>query len=236
MIAKKELLKRLRAKNIKIGGNPERMLARFISLGLIDKPVCFGLGQGKGSVSKFKDKDIQKIEKIVSLKAEGLTYDQIKLKLRSIDDWLPVIRDIVTSSPNAEGAIRVIQNIPSLSDSEKGKLKMTVDVADHLTNIVIKELFNIFSDLSSTPSASTRLKELLSKDICNVIEFMLPNVFHDLGLGPDEFAEYLSSKMHLAFKPSPSVNRFASDLLNGPLIGRSKSTKKKGDNKSGRQN
>ncbi len=225
MITKKELLDRLEAKGIKIGGNPDRMLTRFISLGLIDKPVRFGLGQGKGSVSKFDDKDAERIKKIVLLKKEGHTYEQIKQKLMSFDDWLSFIKSIKASSETEEEAVNIIKKIPSLSDSERGRLKLTVDVTEHLTEIVVDELLHFFYDRSDEAS-----RKSLVQDVYNSIEFCLNNVFHDFGLDDEDHEKYLAGEKRWRFPTSTE------GLVRGMLKEASKKKPKpaKGGKKHGR--
>lgn len=191
MITKEELLERLKAEGIEIGGNPDRMLTHYISLGLIDKPVRFGLGQGKGSVSKFDEKVIERVKQIVALKKNGLNYGQIKKHLMTSDDWLFYIKKIMEHATSEEHAISSIRRIAMLDDAQKGKFKLTIDVANHLTEIVVNELLSILTDRVVGRGVS---RGALVEDVYSAIEFALPNVFHEFGFDAEDYEEYLAGK------------------------------------------
>ena len=195
MISKQDLLGELEAEGISIGGNPERMLTSFVSRGLIKKPVILGRGKGKGTVSMFQDEAKDQIREIVSLKEEGLSYEEIKQKLESPKDWLTSIRKIKTSASSEEGALEAIKQLPVLSDSEKGRFKLTVDVAEHLSEVIVDELMFFFGDYEAP-------RKMLVKDVYSAIEFCLDNVFYAFGLGAEDYERYLAGKSSWNFPSS----------------------------------
>lgn len=205
MITKEELLARLKAEGIKIGGNPDRMLTHFISLGLIDKPVRFGLGKGKGSVSKFEEGDVERIKKIVAMKEEGLTYEEIKHKLMSFNDWLSLVRKVKKSSKSEEETVNSIKKIPTLSAREKGRLKMTIDLAEHLAEIVVDELLRSFQP--PWVSSHDIDRETLIRDVYGSMEFCLDNVLYDFGLADEDYEGYLAGKKLWKFPASMKTKK-----------------------------
>lgn len=225
MITREDLLERLEENGINIGGNPDRMLTRFISLGLINKPIRFGLGQGKGSVSKFDEKDVEQIKKIVVLKEEGLTYEQIKQKLMSFKDWSSLVKKIKNSSESEEDVISSIKQLPSLSDSERGRLKLTVDIAEHLTEIVVDEMEFFFSEFDAS-------RKSLVQDVYSSIEFCLDNVFYNFGLEAEDYEKYLAGETSWRF--SSSTERDIIGTMKDAVKKTLKGKAKKGDKKRGR--
>lgn len=184
MITKKELLKRLEKEKVKISN---RMLTHFISLGLIKKPMRFGLGKGKGSVSEFDDRTFKDIKEIMKLHEEGLTYEEIKHKRMPSGEWLSLVNQLRESSQSEEDVTNFIKKIPYLSDREKGKLKLISDITDRLTKVVVDELESILGLINDDAS-----RDAIIYDVNHAIEFCLDNVFCDFGLNDEDYEEYLN--------------------------------------------
>lgn len=178
MITKNELLEQLETKGIKIGGNPDRMLTRFISLGLIGKPERFGLGKGKGSVSKFDEKVVEKIEMIVNLRKAGLTYSQIKEMQMEYDHWFPLVKTILEQTT-----------------SERGERKRTDDL---FTEAIVRDFLFAFN-----PRALNVPKERLAEHIFDSIQACLRNLTRELSLMLEDYEGYREGKTTLVF-PSNS--------------------------------
>lgn len=195
MITKKELLKKLAEEKIKIG---DRMLTYFISLGLIKKPMRYGLGKGKGSVSEFDDRAFGEIKEIVGLHKKGLTYEQIRQKKMSFNDWLSFLKEMKGSFDSKQIETKFLKCLPYLSDREKGRLKLTADVTERLTKVVIDELESI---LGKFPEGGEMVD--LVHDVSHHIESCLSNVFCDFGLSDEDYTEYLNignlSRKHKVF-------------------------------------
>lgn len=194
MITKQELLKKLAKEKIKIG---DRMLTYFISLGLIKKPMRYGLGKGKGSVSEFDDRVIDDIKAIMKLQDEGLTYEQIKQKRMSFDSWLSLVRQVRESSKSEEDTTDAIKKLPYLSNWEKGQLKLISDMAENLTKVFVSELSAMLR------SFTNRSAEDLFDEAYEVIEHYLSDLFRFGGVGDKEsLEEYLEGKIsHKYFPP-----------------------------------
>ncbi|MCK6469396.1 MAG: hypothetical protein L6Q53_14550 [Candidatus Brocadia sinica] len=184
MITKRDLLKRLENEKFKISN---RMLTHFISLGLIKKPMRFGLGKGKGSVSEFDDRTFKDIKEIMKLHKEGLTYEEIKHKRMSSGEWLSLVNQLRESSKSEEDVTNFIKKIPYLSDREKGRLKITSDITDRLTKVVVDELESILGPINDEAT-----KASVIYDVNHAIEFCLDNVFCDFGLTDEDYEEYLN--------------------------------------------
>lgn len=189
MIPKKDLLKKLEKDNVKIS---DRMLTHFISLGLIKKPMRYGLGKGKGSVSEFDDRTFKDIKEIMKLREEGLTYEQIKQKRMSFDEWLSLVRQIKKSSKSAEDVTNSIKKVPYLANWEKGRLKLICDVAETLTKVFVSELSVLLSPYTN------RFEEDLYDDAYEAIESYLCDLFRYGGIGwegwEEELEEYLEDQ------------------------------------------
>lgn len=185
MITKKELLEKLDEEDIKIS---DRMLTYFISLGLIKKPMRFGLGQGKGSVSEFDDRVFDEIKEIVKLHKEGLSYEQIRQKKMSFDEWLTFYKEMKDGFASEEMQMNFLKALLYLSDRDKGRIKLTVDVAGHLTKVVINELESIIGKFPE----GREMADLIY-DVSIHIESCLPNVFCDFGLDDEDYKEYLNT-------------------------------------------
>lgn len=204
MLTKKELLKKLEKEGIKISG---KMLTYFASLGLIKKPIRTGLGQGKGSMSTFDDSVFNDIKQIATLHKEGLTYEQIKQKKMSFDEWLSFFKEMQGSFASKEMETKFLKNLLYLSDREKGRIRLTVDVTERLTKVVIDELESI---LGKFPEGSEMVD--LVYDVSHHIEGCLSNVFCDFGLSDEDYTEYLNignlsrkHKVFLSTKKSKSI-------------------------------
>jgi hypothetical protein len=163
------------------------MLTYFASLGLIKKPARYGLGKGKGSVSEYDDRVINDIKQIMKLHKEGFTYEQIRQKNMSFDEWLSFFKEMKGSFASEEMEINFLKALPYVSDRDKGRLKLTYDVTEHLTKVVINELESI---LGKFPEREEVVD--LIYDVSNHIEGCLPNVFCDFGLDDEDYVGYLN--------------------------------------------
>lgn len=193
MITKKELLERLKRSKIDLGCNPDRMLTYFTSLGLIDKPVRFGLGKGKGIVSKYDDKVFNDIKAIVKLRKEGFTYEKIRYKKLGDDDYLSLILQIKRSSKSEEDAINSIKKIPFISDHDKGAWKLISDILDHLTGLILDDLAFYFG-----PVVTEEFREWFSQYIYNSsLAGPITDLLTNLGFEDDsvDYENYLHGKM-----------------------------------------
>lgn len=184
MLTKKELLKKLADEKIIIS---DKMLTYFASLGLIKKPKRYGLGKGKGSVSEFDDTVFKDIKDIKKLHEEGLTYEEIKTKKTSFGEWVSLVNQLRESSQSEEEVTNFIKKIPTLSDREKGRLKLTSDVAFRLTEVVVDELESILGPISGIEA-----EDAVISDVYPAIEFCLSNVFCDFSLADEDYEEYLN--------------------------------------------
>lgn len=174
MLTKKELLKKLEKEDIKIS---DKMLTYFASLGLIMKPIRTGLGQGKGSLSEFDDRVLNDIKQIVKLHEEGLTYEQIKQKKMSFDEWLSLVGQIKASSKTDEDATRSIKKLPHLANWEKGQLKLISDIAKHMTKVFVSELSVALHKYTN------KSKEDLYDEAYEVIEHYISDLIRFGGIG-----------------------------------------------------
>lgn len=195
MLTKKYLRKKLKKEGIEIS---DKMLTYFASLGLIKKPVCYGLGRGKGSVSEYDDRVFFEIKEIAKLHNEGLTYEQIKQKKMSFDEWLSFFKEMQGSFASKEMETKFLKSLLYLSDREKGRIRLTVDVTERLTKVVIDELESI---LGKFPEGREMVD--LVYDVSHPIENCLSNVFCDFGLSDEDYTEYLNignlSRKHKVF-------------------------------------
>ncbi|MCF6147325.1 MAG: hypothetical protein E3K37_01565 [Candidatus Kuenenia sp.] len=223
MITKKELLEKLAGEGIKV---TDSMLTHFITLGLIKKPMRYGLGKGKGSVSEFDDRVFNEIKQIMKLHDEGLTYEQIKHKRMSSDEWLSLVRQIKESSKSEDDASDSIKKLPYLANWEKGRLKLISDMAENLTRIFTSELSVMLAPFAN------KSEDDLYDDAYEVIESYLDDLFYTGGIGwegwEEELEEYLEGKK--------SYTYFSPTGLHGPCVGSlGKKTKgEKKDKKSGK--
>ncbi|NUO10497.1 MAG: hypothetical protein HUU08_17880 [Candidatus Brocadia sp.] len=186
MINKKDLLKKLERDNAKIS---DRMLTHFISLGLIKKPVRYGLGKGKGSVSEFDDRTFNDIKEILKLHEEGLTYEEIKSKRMSSGEWLSLVSEVSKSCKSGEDVTNFIKKLPYLSDRDKGRLKLVSDLTDRLTKVVVDELESILGPL---PIGDESARDAVIYEVGGAIEDCLSNVFCDFGLTNEDYEGYLN--------------------------------------------
>ncbi len=186
MLTKKELLKKLKEENITIS---DKMLTYFASLGLIKKPIRTGLGQGKGSMSEFDDRVVNDIKQIVTLHEDGLTYEQIKQKKMSRNEWLSFVKQIRESSKSEEDATDSIKKLPYLANWEKGRLKLIGDMAESLTKVFVSELSVMLHSFTSMS------EEDLFDEAYEVIESYLSDLVCYGGVGSEEdFEAYLEGK------------------------------------------
>lgn len=191
MITKEDLLKRLENSRISLGKNPDRMLKYFITLKLIDKPVRFGLGKGKGIVSKFDDKVFSDIKSIVKLRKEGFTYEQIKHRKLGLDDILSLIGQIKTFSKSKEEVLSHIKKIPFMSDEERGEWKLLSDILEHITEIILDDLSFYFG-----PVITEKFKERFFKYIHDsILMDPISELITDLDVTDDDHKNYLHGEM-----------------------------------------
>ncbi|ODS30803.1 MAG: hypothetical protein SCARUB_04084 [Candidatus Scalindua rubra] len=198
MITKKELLKRLKKENINIGGNPGRMITQYISLGLIDRPVRYGLGKGKGTVTKFNDNIISQIKEIVKLREKGLKYEEIKYKRMSDTDWESFFRELKKSSGSDEAFVNAINKIPYMSNAEKGRLRLVTDLTEHLTRVAVKELVSWLDTHIVGPKYIDRFNdeslEEIFEEVYHYIEYGMSNILATVGIFDDEYMRYLTGE------------------------------------------
>lgn len=186
MMTKKELLNKLKEENIEVS---DKMLTYFASLGLIKKPMRFGLGKGKGSVSEYDDRVLKDIKEIRKLHEEGLTYEQIKQKRMSYDEWLSLVSQIKKSSKSEEDISKAIKKLPYLANWEKGQSKLICDIAEKLTMVFVRELSILLSPYTNKHS------EDFYDEAYEVIESYVSDLIRFGGIGwvgwEEELEEYL---------------------------------------------
>ncbi len=203
-MTKKELIEKLEADGINIGGNPSRMITKFVSLGLIEKPIKFGLGKGKGTVADFSDKVLKDVADVVSLHGQGLTYEEIRLKRMNDSQWDDFVTAIKRSSKSISDFRTAIKAIPYISTAQKGALALKTEVAEHLTNICIDELGHMFSDYDADDKG-------VREDLYGAFMFCLDNVFFGMGLRDEDYEKHADGQLNIS-SLSPVMKFIASSV------------------------
>jgi len=212
-VTKKELIKKLTEEGINIGGNPDRMLTKFVSMGLIEKPIRFGLGTGKGTTAEFTDKVVDEIKEIIRLHKEGFTYEGIKIQRMSNQKWDEFVKGLKGSSKSKEAFHEAINSIPTLSFIKKGRLKLKAEVAEVLTKVCIDELNGIFGDVYGMSRPADQ--QDVFDDIYDACLSCLDNVFHDLGLDNEDYVRHFLSQNEI--KPLSGSQKMIMSLM-GEII------------------
>lgn len=190
VMTKKELLKRCKEENVDLGSKPECTINYFVSKSLLSRPTRHGLGRGKGVRVYFADTAFGEIQEVVRLHNEGMTYEEIKHRKMIAADWIRVMNQLKKTSKTEQEAVELIQNLPYLSKSEKGRLKLVCDLADHLSCVVTNEVSGFFGS-NFDDSCHDDIREAARDTLQGFIETEL---LYDVALPDNDYSEYLDGE------------------------------------------